>query len=505
MGAAGSQLFLLYLDEIWKTDGTGPGTVQVKKLNLSASDYLYGWTSTRSQLFFIIRDYNGGTETLWRTDGTDAGTLPLQSFHWPSSGFSGANIYPLLPAGDRVLFGADDGGHGHELWVSDGTAGGTHMIQDTRPGAGSSLNDIYQSTVVRGRLFYNADDGVHGQELWVSDGTDAGTHMVKDVNPGAASSQGTYLTAKAVRNQLFFLADDGVHGYELWVTDGTDAGTHLVKDILPGPAGALISQLAPLGNLLLFSASDGVHGGEPWVSDGTAAGTFMIQDVAPGAQSSGPLKFTSASSRVYFLADDGTTGLELWTLPRAALGSSFTDVPTTYWAWSYVEALADAGITTGCAPGQYCPGSLVTRAEMAAFLERGFRGPEFTPPAPTGTLFTDVPAGYWAAAWIEQLAADGITTGCAPGRYCPALPVSRAEMAVFLLRARHGGAYVPPTVAASRFTDVPAGYWAQDWIEQLAVEGITTGCAPDRFCPGDAVGRDQMAAFLARTFNLSLP
>ena len=74
-------------------------------------------------------------------------------------------------------------------------------------------------------------------------------------------------------------------------------------------------------------------------------------------------------------------------------------------------------------------------------------------------------------------------------------------MAVFLLRARHGGAYTPPTVAASRFTDVPAGYWAQDWIEQLAVEGITTGCAPNQFCPADTVGRDQMAAFLARTFH----
>jgi hypothetical protein len=78
-------------------------------------------------------------------------------------------------------------------------------------------------------------------------------------------------------------------------------------------------------------------------------------------------------------------------------------------------------------------------------------------------------------------------------------------MAVFLLRARHGGSYVPPAVAASRFTDVPSDFWARDWIEQLAVEGITTGCAPNLYCPGDSVGRDQMAAFLARTFQLTLP
>jgi len=211
------------------------------------------------------------------------------------------------------------------------------------------------------------------------------------------------------------------------------------------------------------------------------------------------------STWAYFAASDHTTGFELWAVPRTNVLSSFGDVPSDFWAWSYIEAIGAAGITTGCAPGQYCPGSLVSRAEMAAFLERGLQGPAFTPPPPTGTRFTDVPAGYWAAGWIEQLAADGITTGCAPGQYCPAQAVNRSEMAVFLLRARHGGAYTPPPVATSRFTDVPAGYWAKDWIEQLAVEGITTGCAPNSYCPGDSVGRDQMAAFLARTFNLPSP
>ncbi len=505
LATLGSQLFLLAnAGQIWKTDGTS--TVLVKDLALGANASVHGWTTARGLLFFVLRDETAGTETLWRSDGSDAGTLPLLGFPWPASdGAFYSSLNGPYAAGDRVLFGEADAAHGREIWVSDGTVAGTHLVQDSRPGPLSSHGDLYRSVVVRGRLFYPADDGVHGQELWVSDGTDAGTHLVKDINPGAASSQGSFLTAMAVRDRLFFLADDGVHGYELWVTDGTDAGTHLVKDILPGAAGALISQLAPLGNLLLFSASDGTHGGEPWISDGTTAGTHMIQDIAPGAASSGPVKFTSASSLVYFLADDGTTGSELWALPRAALPTSFTDVATGFWAWGAIEALADAGITTGCAPNLYCPGNLVSRAEMAAFLERGAQGPVFTPPPPTGTRFTDVPADYWAAGWIEQLAADGITTGCAPNLYCPASPVDRSEMAVFLLRVRHGGAYVPPHVAASRFADVPPGYWAQDWIEELAAEGITTGCAPSSFCPGDSVGRDQMAVFLARTFRLPLP
>jgi ELWxxDGT repeat protein len=341
----------------------------------------------------------------------------------------------------------------------------------------------------------------------VSDGTDAGTHLVKDVNPGAASSQGSYATLAAVRDRLFFLADDGTHGFELWVSDGTDAGTHLVKDVLPGAAGALISQLTPLGNRLLFSAADGTHGGEPWVSDGTAAGTTMIQDIAPGAQSSGPLKFTSASSRVYFLADDGTTGSELWSVPRAALGTTFTDVPTTYWAWDAVEAVADAGITLGCASDQYCPDRTLTRAEMGVFLGRALHGGGFVPPPATGTRFDDVPVSYWAAGWIELIAADGITQGCSasPPLYCPGAQVSRAEMAVFLLRARHGGSYVPPPATGTRFADVPASYWAAPWIEQLAAEGITNGCDVGLYCPGRTVARAEMAVFLARAFHLPLP
>jgi hypothetical protein len=181
------------------------------------------------------------------------------------------------------------------------------------------------------------------------------------------------------------------------------------------------------------------------------------------------------------------------------------DVPSNYWAWGFIEALSAAGITTGCAPGLYCPVSQVTRAEMAVFLGRGLHGGAFTPSPPTGAVFTDVPASYWAAAWIEQFAADGITTGCAPNKYCPDALVSRAEMAVFLLRAKHGAAYTPPPATGTRFTDVPSSYWAAAWIEQLAAEGITTGCAPNQYCPDNSVFRDQMAAFLTRTFALPLP
>jgi hypothetical protein len=74
-------------------------------------------------------------------------------------------------------------------------------------------------------------------------------------------------------------------------------------------------------------------------------------------------------------------------------------------------------------------------------------------------------------------------------------------MAVFLLRAEHGSSYVPPP-ATGIFTDVPADYWAAAWIERLAAEGITGGCGNGNFCPGVTVTRDQMAVFLVKAFNL---
>jgi hypothetical protein len=103
----------------------------------------------------------------------------------------------------------------------------------------------------------------------------------------------------------------------------------------------------------------------------------------------------------------------------------------------------------------YCPESQVTRAEMAVFLERGMNGASFVPPVLPATFSDSV--GHWAQDWIEQLASDGITSSCGLGIYCPDSPVTRAQMAVFLLRSKHGASYVPPA-ATGDFLDVPTNY-----------------------------------------------
>jgi S-layer homology domain len=148
----------------------------------------------------------------------------------------------------------------------------------------------------------------------------------------------------------------------------------------------------------------------------------------------------------------------------------------------------------------------VTRAQMAVFLMKSKLGATEIPPPATGAVYADVPASNPFAPWIEQLAAFGITGGCGGGNYCPNNPVTRAQMAVFLLKSQHGSAYTPPPCTGV-FPDVectPTAAFAVNWIEQLHAEGITSGCGGGNYCPNSPNTRGQMAVFLVRTFGLLL-
>jgi hypothetical protein len=187
-----------------------------------------------------------------------------------------------------------------------------------------------------------------------------------------------------------------------------------------------------------------------------------------------------------------------------SLYGAFKDVAYGYWAADYIQRLSNAGITGGCGSNMYCPETGVSRDQMAVFLLKGIHGSSYAPPTiGASTGFADVPVTYWAAAWIKQLAAEGITGGCGGGLYCPTSPVTRDQMAIFLLRAKYGASYTPPDVAGNTgFSDVQPTHWAAAWIKQLAAEGITGGCSTGTYCPGSPVTRAQMAVFLVKTFNL---
>lgn len=158
----------------------------------------------------------------------------------------------------------------------------------------------------------------------------------------------------------------------------------------------------------------------------------------------------------------------------------------------------DLGATTaetGELSKQYfCPDALIPRRDMARYLERLKRGANFVPGNPQN-LFSDVPPDSVEAAWIEQLYADGITRGTGPGTFGPDEPVSRQQMAAFIIRLTHGPDFWRD--GPSRFADVDNPDFI-GYIEQLADDGITKGCTPTEFCPLENVPRRQMAAFLMR-------
>jgi hypothetical protein len=183
--------------------------------------------------------------------------------------------------------------------------------------------------------------------------------------------------------------------------------------------------------------------------------------------------------------------------------STFLDVPPSHPFFDYVETLAANGVTSGCAPAYYCPNAPVTRAQMAVFLLKAKFGASHVPPTATGTVFDDVPASSFGAAWIEELASLGVTAGCGAKVYCPNATVTRQQMAAFLLKAKFGSGHVPPS-AAGIFADVPTSDVFATWIEELYGDNITAGCltSPLRYCPADPNTRGQMAVFLVKTFDL---
>lgn len=196
------------------------------------------------------------------------------------------------------------------------------------------------------------------------------------------------------------------------------------------------------------------------------------------------------------------------TILNANLGSptcmrpgDFLDVLSTSPAAPSIYKIAAWGITGGCAAQLFCPGSFVTRAQMAVFLESALQ--TYVPPSGRPQTFADVAPGSFGYDFIEDFVARGITAGCDATHYCPSANVERQQMAVFLLRAQHGSAYTPPA-CAGLFADMACPGSFTNWAEQLYNEGITGGChaSPLEFCPTGNVTRAQMAIFLVATFGL---
>jgi hypothetical protein len=176
----------------------------------------------------------------------------------------------------------------------------------------------------------------------------------------------------------------------------------------------------------------------------------------------------------------------------------YADVDSIHPFHDFVEKIARARVTGGCGDGVFCPQALLTRAQIAPLLLKAMHGSEFSPP-PCAGAFLDVPCPSLFADWIERCAEEGLTAGCGGGLYCPDHPITRAQIAVLLLKAEHGAAFTPPP-CAGLFGDVACPSLFADWIEAFHAEGVTGGCQPSPllYCPNAATTRGQAAVFFVK-------
>lgn len=322
--------------ELFRTDGTPAHTGLVKNINNHAKDtshhhICYNEPSNpgpgialNGRLLFVADEGRNGRE-LWISDGNApstrllrdintrrlSGPPPLSCDGRTETGV-GSEPRDFVRYRNGVLFTADDGKTGRELWWTDGTAAGTRRVADLRPGAqGSEPHDL---VAFAGRVWFIASAQGTGEALWRTDGTGQGTQLVHSLAVGSQPSWARSLTAAG--NRLYFQLYNETTGAELWTSRGNAASTRMVTELRPGPAGSYPQQLIAADGLLIFAADDGVHGLEPWQSDGTAAGTVLLGDIHPGLDASSPGPFTPISGGLVLTgANDGEHGRELWAIP----------------------------------------------------------------------------------------------------------------------------------------------------------------------------------------------
>ena len=301
--------------ELWRSDGTPAGTnFFAETVKGPGSPAVLSYHALPSKLYLALDTPNAGQE-LWVTDGTPKGTRALTAFARRDAFMYESTPLYLFPGsfGGRFVFSADDGPHGAEPWITDGTVKGTRLLADICPGACGSLSWIVGQAGER--LLLNATDGQHGFELWSTDGSTAGTRLVGDLCPGACAS--FPLGYWALGGRRFFLAHPADAStdetFELWASDGTLAGTERLTDFDDDRL-FLSFESVVAGTRMFFSARDPQHGHELWTSDGTAAGTHLGRDIADeDLGGSFPGAFQAAGSRLYFAAGDGVDETsQLW-------------------------------------------------------------------------------------------------------------------------------------------------------------------------------------------------
>ncbi len=493
-GAAPQGLTLARDGSLWGTLGGSP---QVFRLGPSGEfipvhaieDSAIGELTETEDGIFVGATYGGGAAslgTIFQVDGAAEYSVLHTFYGWDGSHPSAApilgpdgNLYGMTAAGGPLDFGTiyrmSPGGRLrtiHHFAAADGLSpvgrlvvgGDGNLYGVTRFGGDHALGNVFRvngSGTVTSLHSFSGDDG-RGPLSQLLQGIDGGLYGATEL--GGLFGGGTVFRLEPAPSA------------SVWTLTPTSG---------PASGGTTVTVT---GSGFLFP--EPTFGSQPATDVALIdqdSFTAVTPALGPGALY--PIHVTNLNGREGELGD--------------AWFADFLDVPQGDIFHAAVESVFREGITAGCGGGLYCRDAAITREQMAIFLLRGKHGSGYVPPQCAGGIFVDVPCPGPFSDWIEQLFHEAITGGCATGYYCPSAPVSRSQMAVFLLKAEHGSTHVPPACAGI-FEDVPCPGAFTDWIEELFAEGVTGGCSviPLLYCPSSSSTRGQIAVFLVRTFQL---
>ena len=448
--------------DIYSFAGGSDGAFPEGPLVQASDGNLYG-----TNVYTVFRITPGGTLTTLHTFSGSEGYQPMGA---------------LIQASDGKLYGT----------TSQGGANGFGTIFRITPsGAFESMHDFDQS------------DGSHPQAglLQASDGYFYGTTY--DGGNGNNSGLGTVFrmdSSGSLTTVQSFAFGPGSYPQAplIQAADGRIYGTAGVvfRIILESFAvtGLSPSSGAAAGGTRLSIGGAGFSPG----SQARLGGSAIATTYESGTLLLGESAALAPGTLVDLTVDEGGSSSTL----SEAFFADFLDVLPSNAFHDAVESAVRNGLAVGCGGGSFCPDATLARKQISVLLLRAEHGPGWLPP-PCAGIFGDVACPGPFADWIETLANEEITGGCGGGDFCPDAAVTRAQMAVFLLKTSHGPSFMP-AACSGRFDDVACPGLFTDWIEEESREGITAGClaSPPHFCPTRPVSRGQSAALLARTFHL---
>lgn len=259
--------------------------------------------------YFTALDDAHGAE-IWRTDGTAEGTYLFQDL---KPGREDGLPRQFVLTDNLFYFTAENTPYGRRLFRSDGTFAGTFPVRDDMPLGTPSVSDRNILAVEGDRIYFSSAfmrNGVSsGLELWTTDGSRAGTRLVKEIGYGATS--GVYypdrLRAAGImlNGKLLFSGQrNTTEGFQLWESDGTPSGTRLLKHLAQAKGYSYPHATYPLdfvkaGSIVFFNAFTDNEGSEWWRTDGTADGTFMLPDFTPHMSSYGGVGLSTVTGSAY--------------------------------------------------------------------------------------------------------------------------------------------------------------------------------------------------------------